>query len=381
MLKSLTASFLAAAMLLAAPALSMAQDDPIKIGEYGSMTGDKATFGTSTHKGIVLAIKEINAAGGLNGRKLELIHYDTRGQAGDAGNAVTRLCKQDKVTAILGEVASSLSIAGGRVAQEAGVPMISPSSTNDKVTKIGPMIFRVCFIDDFQGFVVAKFAKEKLKAKRVAVLYDRGQAYSKGLCDAFVKSFKEMGGEITTDQAYTSNDAEFGAQLTTIRDTKPDAIFVPGYYTDAGNIAVQARKLGIQVPLLGGDGWESPQLAKIGGAAINGCYFSNHYSPEEDRAELKDFIANFKKDNKDEVPDAMAALGYDAARVLFDSMKRAKSLSGTDLANAISQTKDFKGVTGVITINKDRNADKAAVILQMRGGQQHYFATVPPEGK
>lgn len=378
MLKMLTSTLLAAAMLLALPAGLHAQNEPIKIGEYGSMTGNQATFGTSTHKGIVLALKEINAAGGFNGRKLELISYDTRGQAGEAGNCVTRLCTQDKVTAVLGEVASSLSIAGGRVAQENGVPMISPSSTNSKVTQIGPMVFRVCFIDDFQGFVVAKFAREKLKAKKVAVLYDRGQAYSKGLRDAFTKSFKELGGEITTDQSYSAGDPEFGAQLTTIRDTKPDAIFVPGYYTEAGNIAVQARKLGINVPLLGGDGWESEQLAKIGGDAINGCFFSNHYSPEEDRAELKDFIANFKKDNNGEVPDAMAALGYDAARVLFDSMKRAKSLSGTDLANAIAVTKDFKGVTGVITINKDRNADKAAVILQMRGGAPHYYSSVSP---
>jgi len=377
MIKTLTACVAALALTLSTTPL-FAQAEPIKIGEYGSMTGNQATFGTSTHKGIVLALKEINAAGGLNGRKLELISYDTRGQTGDAGNVVTRLCTQDKVVAVLGEVASSLSIAGGRVAQENGVPMISPSSTNAKVTSIGPMIFRVCFIDDFQGYVVAKFAKEKLKAKRVAVLYDRGQAYSKGLRDAFTKSFKEMGGEITTDQSYSSSDAEFGAQLTSIRDTKPDAIFVPGYYTEAGNIAVQARKLGLNVPLLGGDGWESEQLAKIGGNAINGCFFSNHYSPEEDRAELKEFIANFKKDNNGEVPDAMAALGYDAARVLFDSMKRAKSLSGTDLANAIAQTKDFPGVTGVITINKDRNAEKAAVILQMRGGQPRYFATVAP---
>jgi branched-chain amino acid transport system substrate-binding protein len=355
--------------------------DTIKIGEYGSMTGNQATFGTSTHKGVVLALKEINDAGGLNGRKFELISYDTRGQATEAGNAVTRLCTQDKVTAVIGEVASSLSLAGGAVAQKYGVPMISPSSTNDRVTKIGNMIFRVCFIDEFQGYVVADFCIEKLKAKKVAVLYDQSQAYSKGLQAAFIKSLKELGGEVTTIQTYTGSDPEFGAQLTSIRDTNPDAIFIPGYYTEAGNIAVQARKLGITVPLLGGDGWESEQLTKIGGKAIEGCYFSNHYSPEEARHELTDFIASFKRDNKEEVPDAMAALGYDATRVLFDSMKRAKSLSGDDLAAAIATTKHFSGVTGVITINKDRNADKNAVMLEIKNGEPHFVASIPPPGE
>lgn len=352
--------------------------DPILIGHYASMTGKEATFGQSTDQGIRLAVKEINEAGGLNGRKLEVITLDDKGESKEAGNAVTRLITKDKVVAVLGEVASGLSLAGGAVAQEKGVPMISPSSTNPAVTRNRDMVSRVCFIDPFQGFVVAKFCRENLKATNVAVLFDQTAPYSKGLRDEFKKHFTKMGGKIVADQAYSAGDQDFSAQLTTIRGANPEAIFVPGYYTEAGNIALQARRLGITVPLLGGDGWDSEQLAAIGKEAIEGCYYSNHYAPDQPSEEIKTFVEKYKSEYSGQTPDGLAALGYDAAKVLFDSMKRAKSLGGKDLAAAIAATKDFRGVTGVISIDKNRDATKAAVVVQMKNGKPVWVATVEP---
>jgi branched-chain amino acid transport system substrate-binding protein len=351
--------------------------DPILIGHFGSMTGSEATFGQSTDNGVRLAVKEFNAAGGLKGRRIELKTYDDQGKSQEAGTAVTRLITSDKVVAVLGEVASSLSLAGGRVAQQYGVPMISPSSTNPGVTQIGDMVFRVCFLDPFQGWVEAKFARENLKAQKAAILYDQTQAYSKGLKDFFKKSFEEMGGTITTEQAYSGGDQDFSAQLTTIRQTNPDLLLVPGYYTDAGNIAIQVRKLGITVPMLGGDGWDSAQLAAIGKDAIEGSYFSNHYSFQEKRPEVQNFVDKYKADYG-EIPTGLAALGYDAAGLLFDAMSRSASLDGKTLAATIAATKGFKGVTGVISMDANRDAKKSAVVVQMKGGVPVYVATFEP---
>lgn len=361
----------------ATPASAPKANGAILIGHYGSLTGSEATFGQSTSRGIRLAVDEFNAAGGLNGRMIELKEYDTQGKTQEAGTAVTRLITSDKVTALIGEVASSLSIAGGRVAQQFGVPMITPSSTNPQVTQIGDMIFRVCFIDPFQGFVVAKFAHENLKAKKVAILFDQAQAYSKGLKDDFKKSFESMGGTVVSEQAYNGGDQDFSAQLTSIRSTSPDAIFVPGYYTDVGNISLQARRLSITAPLLGGDGWDSARLAEIGGKAIEGSFYSNHYSHEEPRPAVQEFVKQFKAKFGD-TPDGLAALGYDAARLLFDAMKRSPSLSGKDLAAAIAATKDFPAVTGVISMDANRNARKSAVVLEMKNGMPVYVATIDP---
>lgn len=353
--------------------------DTVLVGEYGSLTGSEATFGQSTHKGIMLAVDEVNAAGGVKGKKVAVKTYDDQGKTQEAGTAVTRLITDDKVVAVLGEVASSLSIAGGRVAQQYGVPMISPSSTNAQVTQIGDMISRVCFVDSFQGLAAAKFATEHLKAKKVAVLYDQAQAYSKGLKDDFSKAFKQLGGAVATEQAYSGGDQDFSAQLTSIRDTQPEVIFVPGYYTDVGNIALQARKLGITAPLLGGDGWDSGKLAEIGGQAIDGSYYVNHYSHEEQRPAVQQFVSAFKAKYDGEVPDGLAALGYDAAKLLFDAMSRASAWDGKSLGGAIAQTKDFPGVTGVISIDAQRNAEKPAVVLEMKNGRPTYVTTISPK--
>lgn len=356
-----------------------ATGDTIVLGEYESMTGAEATFGESTHRGIMLALDEVNAAGGVKGKKVTVINRDDKGNEQEAQNCVLRLCTEDKVAAILGEVASGRSIAGGRVAQKNGIPMLSPSSTNADVTKIGDMIFRVCFIDDFQGYVGAKFAFENLKAKKVAIFYDQTQPYSAGLREDFTKAFKGFGGAIVEDLPYSGGDTDFSAQLNKIKESGAEAVYVPGYYTEGGNIALQARKLGIKVPLIGGDGWDSPKLAEIAKDAIEGCYYSNHYSEEETRPEVQEFVKKFKEKNPPQFPpDGLAALGYDAAKLMCDAMNRAPSLSGKDIAAALAATKDFKGVTGSITIDKDRNAKKAAVMLEMKAGKPHYLATVQP---
>ncbi|HET9299322.1 MAG TPA: ABC transporter substrate-binding protein [Candidatus Polarisedimenticolaceae bacterium] len=350
---------------------------------YGSLTGSEATYGQSALAGVQLAVDERNAAGGVGGKPIEIVSYDDRGSTQEAGTAVTRLVTEDGVVAVIGEEASSLSIAGGEVAQRYGVPMISPSSTNPRVTAIGDKIFRVCFVDVFQSEVLARFAREHLEAATIAVLYDQSQAYSVGLKDAFVQAFLDLGGTVATSQAYSRGDQDFSAQLTTIRDTRPDAVLVPGYYTDAANIAIQARRLGIAVPLLGGDGWDSAQLAAIGGDAVLNTFYSNHYSHEDPRPEVQGFIAAYGQRHGGELPDSVAALSYDAARILFGAMERAKSLSGDDLAAALAATRGFPGVTGRISMDADRNAHKPAVILEMRKGENgrilpRYVTTIEP---
>ncbi|MEJ7599384.1 MAG: ABC transporter substrate-binding protein [Kofleriaceae bacterium] len=354
------------------------QTGPIKIGHYASLTGEEATFGISTDNGVKLAMEERNAAGGVKGRAIELKTLDDGSKATEAGNVVARLVNEDRVVALIGEVASSASIAGGKVAQDRGVPMISPSSTNKLVTKGRDMVSRVCFLDEFQGYVVAKFAVDN-KLKNVAILYDQAAAYSKGLAETFQSEIQALGGKVTTKQAYKKGDPDVSAQLQTIKTSGSDAVFLPGYYTDVGNIIRQARKLGIKQPFLGGDGWDSSALAKIGGDAVEGSYYSNHYSFDEARPEVQEFVTKYKA-KYGEVPDGLAALGYDAARVLFDAMDRAPSLNGRDLAGAIAATKDFPGVTGKITLDANRDAVKKAVVVQMKGGRPVYVTSVVPKG-
>lgn len=358
-----------------------ASAEPIFIGHYGSLTGSKATFGKSTDNGIKLAVKEANAEGGIMvggvKRKITLISEDTEGKAEKAGTVVTKLISRDRVSAVLGEVASSITLAGAPVAQQFGVPMITPSSTNPDCTKVGDMIFRVCFIDPFQGFACAKFARENLRMDKVAVLFDQAGAYSVGLKDEFIKAYETMGGTIVSTQAYNEGDSDFKAQLTRIRQSQPQAIFVPGYYTEVANIALQSRQLGMEIPLIGGDGWDSEDLAKNAGKAIEGSYYSNHYASDQPSKEIQEFVASYKADFGS-TPDGLAALGYDAAKILLDAMTRAKSLKGTDLRDAIASTSGFHGVTGVISLNAQRDAVKPAVMVQMKGGVPLYAATVEP---
>src|SRR5437867_435508 len=350
--------------------------EPIRVGHVASLTGDTATFGQSTERGMRMALEEINARGGALGRQLDLLSEDDRSVTEEARTAAQKLLQRDQVVALLGEIASSRSLAAAPEAQRAHVPMISPGSTNPKVTEVGDYIFRACFIDPFQGTVMARFAVEELKVKRVAILFDFKQDYSVGLADFFRKTFTGLGGEIVADERYTSGDIEFRAQLTTIRAAKPDAIFVPGYYTELGLIAKQARELGIDVPLLGGDGWDSEKTLEIGGKAVEGYYFSTHYAADSDSPKVQDFVKRYKE-KYNQTPDAMAALGYDTAGILADALNRAGDTNGPKLRDAIASTRDYDGVTGKITIDPARNARKDAVVLKIEGGQFKFFRSVP----
>jgi branched-chain amino acid transport system substrate-binding protein len=352
--------------------------DTIKVGEFASLTGKDATFGISSHEGTLMAIEEINAAGGVLGKKLELLTEDTQCKAGESATVVNKLVSRDNVIAILGEVASSRSLEAAPICQQNKIPMISPSSTNPDVTKTGDYIFRVCFIDPFQGTVMANFATKTLKAKRVAVFTDVKSDYSKGLAKFFKEQFKANGGEIISELDYNGGDKDFKAQLTSIKAANPDGVFVPGYYTEAALICVQAKQLGLMAPLFGGDGWESEKLTEIGGEAVEGNYFSTHYSPEVATDVSKKFVENFGKRWPGQKLDALAACGYDSALVLADAIKRAGSTDPQKLRDAIAATKDFQAVTGKITINENRDASKSAVILQVEGGKFKYLETVEP---
>lgn len=349
----------------------------IVVGHYGSMTGATATFGQSTDEGIRLALDEINGAGGVLGKQIRVITEDDQSKPTEAVNAVEKLISRDNVVAVIGEVASSNSLAAAPVAQGAGIPMLSPASTNPKVTEVGDYIFRSCFIDPFQGGVMAKFATNELKAKRLAVLYDVNSDYSMGLRQFFTEEIKRAGGEIVADEAYAQQDQDFRGQLTKIKNANPDAIYVPGYYTQVGAIARQAKELGINVPLLGGDGWDSEKTVEIGGDSINGNYFTNHYSPAEDRPEVKTFVDGYRK-KYNKTPDAMAILGYDAMRLMADAIKRAGSTDGAKLRDALAATKDFPGASGSITIDANRNAQKPIVILKFEDGQQKFVTSIKP---
>ncbi len=350
-------------------------DNSIVVGHFASMTGAEATFGISTDNAIKLAIEERNAKGGVKGKPIRLVTIDDASKTSEASTAVTRLINDHGAVAILGEVASGRSLAGGPIAQNAKVPMISPSSTNPSVTDIGDYIFRVCFLDDFQGWVGAKFARENLKAERVAILYDQAQSYSSGLADYFGKAFEAMGGKIVVRQAFNGANPEISSQLQAIKASDAQVIYLPGYYGPAATIIRKARESGITAPFLGGDGWDSEELAKNAGDAINGSYFSNHYAPEEDRPEVQNFVKKYKE-KFGAIPDGLAALGYDAALVLFDAMDRAPSLSGKDLRDAIAATKNFTGVTGTFSIDEKRNAQKSAVIIEYKGGKQTMAARI-----
>ncbi len=352
--------------------------DTIKVGEFASLTGKDATFGISSHEGTLMAIEEINAAGGLLGKKLELLTEDTQCKAGESATVVNKLVSRDNVIAILGEVASSRSLEAAPICQQNKIPMISPSSTNPDVTKTGDYIFRVCFIDPFQGTVMANFATKTLKAKRVAVFTDVKSDYSKGLAKFFKEQFKANGGEIVTELDYNGGDKDFKAQLTAIKAANPGGVFVPGYYTEAALICVQAKQLGLNVPLFGGDGWESSKLTEIGGDAVEGNYFSTHYSPAVATDVSKKFVENYSKRWPGKTPDALAACGYDSAVVLVDAIRRAGTTDGAKLRDAIAATKAFQAVTGQITINENRDASKSAVILKIEGGKFKYLETVGP---
>jgi len=326
----------------------------IMIGEYGSLTGENTTFGHSTDNGVELAVKGINAAGGVNGHPLTVDVQDDAGTPDGASSVVKKIVTSDKPTAVIGEVASTLSIQAAPICNAAKVPMISPSSTNPKVTQLGPYVFRVCFIDPFQGKAEAEFAAKNLHAKRAAILTDSGNDYSIGLTKFFTQNFTQDGGQVVIAQNYSKGDVDFTSQLTQIKAANPDILFVPGYYGQVGPIARQARTVGLTVPLLGGDGWDSPKLVEgAGGAggALEGSYFTNHSSMSDPDPTIQKFVSAYKAAYGGQKPDSLAALGYDSIGVLVDAMKRVGAPADgnysslayrTKLRDAIAATKDYK---------------------------------------
>lgn len=354
--------------------------DEIIIGEFESLSGPQATFGQSSTNGLKLAVEEYNnSKDKLLGKSIKLITYDDQGKPSEAQTVVQKLINKDRVSAVIGEVASSNSKAGAPICQQNKIPMVSPASTNPEVTSIGDYIFRVCFIDPFQATVMTKFAMNTLKVKKIAILKDVKQAYSTGLADLFEKQFKEMGGEVVEVQSFSSGDKDFKAQLTAIKSKNPEAIFIPAYYTDVSLIAIQAREVGITFPLIGSDGWESEKLVE-GKAkdALEGCFFSTHVSTENPDPAVQNFIKKYKEKYNGAMPDAMSFLAYDAGMILFDAIKRAGTVDGEKVKNELAKVKDFMGVTGKITMNDQRNAVKPAVILEIKGGQFKYKETIQP---
>ncbi|MEK7774440.1 MAG: ABC transporter substrate-binding protein [Candidatus Zixiibacteriota bacterium] len=349
----------------------------ILIGEYSSLTGTTATYGQSSTRASQIAIDEVNAAGGVLGKKVKLLLEDTQSKPEEAALAATKLLTRDKVVALIGEIASSRSLAAAPIAQTNKIPMVSPGSTNPEVTRKGDYIFRVCYIDPFQGEVLAKFAFNSLKVTKVAILKDVKNDYSIGLADFFTQTFTGLGGQIVVEQAYSEGDTDFRAQLTAIKSTNPEVIFVPGYYTEAALIIKQARELNMNMVFIGGDGWDSAKLLEIGGESMNGCYFTNHYAADDTSSIVQEFVKKYVA-RYNETPDAMAVLGYDATNIVIDAIRRAGSTEGPKIRDALASTVDYQGVSGKITIDADRNARKSVVIIAIKDKQLKYHETVQP---
>jgi branched-chain amino acid transport system substrate-binding protein len=345
------------------------------------LTGEIATFGQSANNGVKLAMEEANAAGGVKGRTLDVQVYDTVGKPEEAAVAATRAIVQKKAMVLIGELGSGGSLALAPIAEAHKVPAISPASTSPKVTKDGtrtrPYMFRVCFIDPFQGTVMAKFARQKLQAKRAAIIRDVGNDYSMGLADFFARTFTDLGGEIVADVSYKAGDQDFKAQVTKVKFTNPDLVYVPGYYTDVALIGRQARELGVTAPLAGGDGWDSAKLYEIAQGALDGGFFSNHYSTENPSEVVQQFARKYQTAYQ-AAPDAFAALGYDAALLALDAMRRADELTPRAIRDAIEKTSTLHGVTGTMRFDADHNAVKSAVIMGIEKNAPKYVATVEP---
>ncbi len=362
-----------------------AANGTIKIGANLEMTGGNATFGKSASNGAKLALKEVNEKGGvLGGRKLELVVADNKSEAAEAANAMQKLATQDKVVAAIAPIASSSVMAGAAVNQSAKILAISPTASNPAVTvdpatnKVRDFLFRATFIDPFQGSVMASFATADLKAKTAAIYVDNSSDYAKGLAKFFRAGFEKQGGKIVIEEAYLQKDTDFKATLTKMKAGNPDVIFVPGYYQEVGMIVKQARELGLTAPILGADGWDSAKLPEIAGAtALNNTYFSNHYSPDDNSPAVKKFVEAYKKEYN-EMPDAFAALSYDATMMIINAITKANSTDTVKIKDEMAKTKDFPGVSGSITLNETHDAVKSAVIIEMKDGKQVFNKKVNP---
>ena len=354
-------------------------DDRVRLGAFMSLTGDTAQYGISALNGYRMAVEEANAAGGAGGRRVELVVQDTRSDAVETEVVVGRLVREVKVHALLGEVVSSRSLVAARVAQREGVPMLTPSATSPEVTAVGSYVFRSCYMDIFQGAAIAHFAAGQLGARRAAFLVDRDQRYSIELARIIRDEFIRHGGEVVAAQEYEEGAADFSVQLAEVGTAKPDVVFIPGYYLEAGLLARQARALGISVPLVGGDGWDSPRLYEIGGDALAGSFYSSHFSSEDPDPQVQRFVADYRRLFLG-TPDSFAATAYDAARVMIAAVARAPRLERAAIRDALAETRDFPGVTGTVTFDADRNAVKSVVVVRIaNSGRLSVESHVSPE--
>ncbi|HWR38363.1 MAG TPA: ABC transporter substrate-binding protein [Patescibacteria group bacterium] len=381
---AMAAAMLFAGVIAGCGGGSESKADVIKFGANLEMTGGNATFGQSAANGAKLAIKEVNDKGGVLGKKITLVVADNKSEAAEAANAMQKLVTQDKVTAVIAPIASSSVIAAAQVNQDNKVLAISPTASNPKVTvdpasgKVRDFLFRAAFIDPFQGSVMATFAQKSLNAKTAVLLVENSSDYAKGLAQFFQETFEKNGGKVIASEAYLAKDTDFKATLTKIKAMNADVIFVPGYYQEVGMIVKQGRELGITAPFMGGDGWDSAKLPEIAGAAaLNNCFFSNHYSPDDNSPAVKGFVEAYKKEYN-QVPDAFAALAYDATMMVVEAIKRANSADPVKIKDELAKTKDYQAVSGLISMNATHDPVKSAVIIEMKEGKQTFREKVNP---
>jgi branched-chain amino acid transport system substrate-binding protein len=351
----------------------------VRVGAFMSLSGDTAQYGLSALNGIRMAVEEANAAGGVGGRRVDLVVRDTRSDAVQTSVVVDNLTREERVQALVGEVVSSRSLAAARVAQRERVPMLTPSATSPEITAVGDYVFRSCYTDTFQGVALARFAIERLGAMRAGLLVDRDQRYSVELARLIREDFERRGGKVVAVQEYSDGESDFSVQLAEVGAAQPDVVFIPGYYMEVGLLARQARALGLNAPLVGGDGWDTPRLVQIGGQALAGGYFSTHFSAEDPDPQVQRFVADFRR-LYGSSPDSFAATAYDAARIVLAAIERAPSLERAAVRDSLAATKDFPGVTGTVTFNAERNAVKPIVVVRIGdNGRQTVEAHVTPE--
>lgn len=358
--------------------------DTIKVGANLEMTGGSASYGISSKNAIELAFKEINEKGGINGKQLELVVADNKSEAAEATNAMQKLVSQDNVVAVIGPNLSSSVIAASAINNSAKVLDIAPMATNPYVTvdqasgKTKDFNYRTCFIDPFQGTVMAKFATAELGVGNAAVLIDNSSDYAKGLAQFFKENFVKEGGAVTAEESYLQKDTDFKATLTKIKATNPDFLYVPGYYQEVGLIVKQARELGMNMPIAGGDGWDSAKMPEIAGAAaLNNTYFSSLYSPEDSSDINKNFVAAYEK-AYGQKPDVFAALSYDSALLVAEAIKNAGSTEPAKISEAMAKINGFSGVSGSVTFDDKHNPVKSAVILEYKDGAQSLKTKINP---
>ncbi len=374
----------AALALLASVALAISgctERKGIKIGLITPLSGDVKTFGESSRNAFEIAVAEANAAGGVAGMKIIPVVVDDKNDPTEAANAANLLIHQQGVKAIVGSVTSKTTIPVSDMAQRYKVPTITGTATNPKVTVADGVrkdyMFRACYTDSFQGRVMAKFSRETLKANTAAVLYDASNDYSKGIAEVFRDAFVAMGGAVPAYESYGKDDVDFAALLTKVKAAKPDVLFLPDYYNKVGLIARQVREQGLKVTLVGPDGWDSPELVKIAGNAIDGGYFSNHYSPDDTRPEVVSWVRKYKE-KYGQTPDALGTLAYDAAKLLFEAIRKANGDDPAKVRDALASIKGFQGVTGRYTMDKNGDPIKSAVIIRMENGKQKFLEVVNP---